>query len=99
MGERMGISQREQSKLDRMKKLVFLSLFFLLPAIPFAGEDARGMRVDNNPTVVVCMGSSSKRYHRTEYCRGLNNCQGGVKKITLEEAKRAGRTACKICYR
>ena len=82
-----------------MKKLAFLSLFFLLPAMPFAGYGRSNMRMDGNPTVVICTGSSSKRYHRTEHCRGLNNCQGGVKKITLEEAKRAGRTACKICYR
>ena len=83
----------------KLKKYLFLLLLLLFPAVPFAGgSESGGVCVDESTTVVVCMGGSSKRYHKTEYCRGLNNCQGGLKRVTLEEAKRAGRTACRICY-
>lgn len=82
----------------KLKKHLILLLLLLFPAVPFAGGSGSGVRADESTTVVVCMGGSSKRYHKTEYCRGLNNCQGGLKRVSLEEAKRAGRTACKICY-
>lgn len=48
--------------------------------------------------VYICTGPQSKKYHKTDKCRGLNKCSGTIKKITLEEAKKIGRTPCKICY-
>jgi len=48
--------------------------------------------------VYICTGPQSKKYHKTEKCRGLNKCSGTIKKITLEEAKKINRTPCKICY-
>lgn len=50
------------------------------------------------PTVYICNGSSSKRYHATDECRGLCNCRGGVKAVTLSQAEKMGRTPCQICY-
>lgn len=47
--------------------------------------------------VVVCMGGYSYRYHSSEFCRGLNNCRGGLKTITLKEARNMGRTPCRVC--
>lgn len=49
--------------------------------------------------VYICTGGYSKRYHRTERCRGLGNCRGTVKKVTLEMAEDMRRTPCRICYR
>jgi 5-bromo-4-chloroindolyl phosphate hydrolysis protein len=46
-------------------------------------------------TVYVCDSSNAVRYHLKENCRGLRNCSYRVLKITLEEAKREGKTLCK----
>lgn len=48
--------------------------------------------------VYICTGPQSKKYHKTDKCRGLNKCSGTIKKITLEEAKKINRTPCRICY-
>ncbi len=32
-------------------------------------------------------------------CRGLNNCRGRVKTISISQALKEGRTPCEICYR
>ena len=47
--------------------------------------------------VYICTGSSSKRYHSKKNCRGLSNCGGTIKEITVEQAEKQGRTPCKIC--
>lgn len=48
--------------------------------------------------VYICTGSSSTKYHKTASCRGLNNCQGKIVKITKSDAEnKYHRTACKIC--
>lgn len=39
----------------------------------------------------------SKGYNKN--CRGLGNCKGEIKQISLEEAKKKGRTPCGYCYR
>lgn len=47
-----------------------------------------------SPEVYVCNGKSSKRYHYKKSCRGLSNCRSSISKVSLEEAKRRGRTLC-----
>lgn len=47
----------------------------------------------------VCTGGSSKKYHSNKDCRGLGSCKSTPKKIKLSEAKKAGRTACKMCVK
>ncbi len=50
--------------------------------------------------VYVCIGGSSKRYHKSEMCKGLDNCQANIKKVTLSYAEDTlKRTPCKICYK
>ncbi len=49
--------------------------------------------------VYICTGNKSKRYHKSSSCKGLNNCQGEIKKITSSKARAMRRTPCKICYR
>ena len=44
--------------------------------------------------VYVCNGKSSKRYHYKKNCRGLSNCRSSISKLSIEEAKRRGRTLC-----
>lgn len=48
--------------------------------------------------VYICTGPKAKRYHKTEKCRGLQNCSGEITKVTIEKAKAGGKTPCKICY-
>ena len=49
-------------------------------------------------SVYVCMGSFSRRYHKTESCDGLRNCSGRIEKVSKEEAESMYRTPCHICY-
>jgi hypothetical protein len=48
-------------------------------------------------TVYVCDGPKSVAYHSTRNCNGLNNCSTSIREITLSEANKIGRRACRIC--
>lgn len=72
-----------------MKTLLFS--FMLLLAVPFSTNC-------QSERVYICTGSSSKAYHRTSYCRGLNNCRASVKAVSKATAVQMGRVPCKICY-
>jgi uncharacterized protein YceK len=48
--------------------------------------------------VYICTGGYSKRYHATRSCKGLRNCGGTIKAISIEDAEEMGRTPCRICY-
>lgn len=49
--------------------------------------------------VFICKGPSSKVYHKSDRCKGLSKCSTQVFAITMAEAKKMGRRACKIEYR
>jgi hypothetical protein len=65
-----------------MKKFLFLLLLSSLTS------------VNTDADVYICKGKSAKRYHFTKECRGLTNCKAEIKKVTIEEAKKDGRTIC-----
>ena len=44
--------------------------------------------------VYICDSPGAKSYHLKENCRGLSNCQHKLIIMTLEKAKRKGRTLC-----
>ena len=44
--------------------------------------------------VYICDSPSAKKYHLKENCKGLRSCQHRIVKITLEQAKRRGKTLC-----
>lgn len=48
--------------------------------------------------VYICNGPYSKRYHKTENCKGLYNCSSSIEETTIEKAKDRGRTPCDYCY-
>ena len=48
--------------------------------------------------VYVCMGSYSRRYHKTESCEGLRRCGGKIENVSKEKARSMHRTPCHICY-
>ncbi|MBA5629950.1 hypothetical protein HU137_09230 [Moheibacter sp. BDHS18] len=45
-------------------------------------------------SVYLCNSSGGKRYHFSENCRGLSNCQHPIIKVSLQEAKKRGKTIC-----
>ena len=49
-------------------------------------------------TVFICTSGSSKRFHSTLACPGMQNCMDGEDAITREEAEDLGRTHCLRCY-
>lgn len=49
-------------------------------------------------SVYVCMGSFSRRYHKTDSCIGLRRCGGRIEKVSKEEAESMYRTPCHMCY-
>jgi hypothetical protein len=75
-----------------MKAILLGTIFLLIPNLGTLESSS----ADN--IVYICTGSSSKRYHKTDDCRGLNNCKGTIVKISQQKAREMGRTACKICY-
>jgi len=48
------------------------------------------------PTIVyLCDSPGAKKYHLSAKCRGLINCSYKISKMTLEKAKKDGKTICK----
>lgn len=47
-------------------------------------------------SVWIC--SKSTTYHKTPSCIEIKNCTGTKKMISVNEATKAGKTACGICY-
>lgn len=77
-----------------MKHLLLLGMLILSPTLNMAEKAG----VKQSVMVYICTGGSSKRYHNTSSCRGLNKCSGNIIKITVEKARGMGRTPCQICY-
>jgi hypothetical protein len=44
--------------------------------------------------VYICESPYAKRYHLKANCHGLSHCTHKVIKVTLEEAKKRGKTLC-----
>jgi hypothetical protein len=49
-------------------------------------------------SVYICTGSGAYAYHNSSNCRGLNNCGGSIKSVSVSKAKSMGRKSCSICY-
>ena len=67
----------------------FLASFSFLPMVPSESSGA---------SVYICTGKKAYSYHNNKNCRGLNNCQAEIKKVSMEYAKSINRKPCKICY-
>lgn len=81
---------QEAGKTIRESYLPYASLTSVIPG------DYKNGKV----SVYICTGPQSKRYHRTIGCRGLKNCSGEIRKVSLAEAKdKYYRTPCGYCYK
>lgn len=47
--------------------------------------------------VLVCISGNAVAYHH-HYCKGLNRCTHEIRRVTMEEALRLGRTPCSYCF-
>lgn len=65
-----------------MKKLLPLLLLFAFTSFTASND------------VYLCNSKGGKRYHFTKDCRGLSNCQAEIIKVTLDDAKKKGKTIC-----
>ena len=64
-----------------------------------SNAQAKEVATESDAKVVyICTGGSSTRYHSTKHCKGLGNCRGTIREVSEDQAKRMGRTPCKICY-
>ncbi|WP_188360988.1 hypothetical protein [Flavobacterium orientale] len=65
-----------------MKKIVALLLLTLL------------LTSGSTEKVYICNSKNATKYHKKEFCRGLNACKKETVKVTLQEAKNKGLTLC-----
>lgn len=78
-----------------MKHLATLfAMLMLCSWSPCPSMDGRG-----DPSVYICTGSGAYSYHNNRNCRGLNNCGGSIKQVTVSYAQSIGRKPCRICYK
>ena len=71
------------------QKTLYLILGTLLCCVSCGESSHKRVSVPTNPNakVWVCTGSSSKRYHAYDNCKGLSKCSASVDEVTLEEAE------------
>lgn len=67
----------------KMKPTLILLLIFLTSLTP-----------DKETNVYICQSKGGKKYHYKEDCRGLGTCSHKIEKLTLKQAKAAGKTLC-----
>lgn len=77
-----------------MKKLLLLTILTGALVAPVNSNN----KEQSSAQVYICTGTSAKAYHAKPNCSGIRGCKGAVKKVTIVEAKKMGRNACKICY-
>lgn len=61
-------------------------------------KETRQLKNETTPSVYICTGETSTKYHCDPDCKGLSRCSGEIEEISEEEAEDMGRTPCKICY-
>ena len=84
-----------------MKKIIVLLAVATLCGGFTACSNAKAKETttENEAKVVyICTGGSATRYHATKNCKGLSNCGGAIREVTIEQAEKMGRTPCRICY-
>lgn len=80
-----------------MKLLLTLSFLLLLATTPGTKANMPTGNTTATDSVYICTGQYSKKYHKKEDCKGLENCSQKVVRITEDSAKAIGRTSCNWC--
>lgn len=87
-------------KKNLLKTVIGLgsSILLFMGYLVLSSFTSRDNNVQAQETVYICTGENSTKYHKSKDCSGLRNCKGSIKQISLEQAKKMGRTPCKKCY-
>ena len=60
---------------------------------------AKTFKAGEGDKVSVCDTKTAKTYHKSKTCSGLKACKGTVTEMDKAAAEKAGKTACKMCYK
>ena len=74
-----------------MKIYYLIFLTFLLSPLSITQNS---YLVDTYTDVYICNSKYGKKYHFNKNCRGLNACKAEIKKLSLLNAKKKGKTLC-----
>lgn len=80
-----------------MKKILTIAAILCMGFASMGFAEAPDTSLSKADIVYICTGPKAKVYHRSKHCRGLNNCSGTVKKMSMKEARH--RRPCRICAR
>jgi hypothetical protein len=67
---------------------ILLLLFLLF------GDCKRPESATDSTIVYICDSSGGKKYHLDPNCKGLHSCSHKIVRLTLEQAKKRGKTLC-----
>ena len=81
-----------------MRGILIIFALISIQSCGGGGNRQKKYPIENN-TVYVCSGSSAKRYHSVENCKGLSRCRGGVFEFSVEEAEEMGKSPCRMCVK
>lgn len=76
------------------KHHILMSLMTIWAVIP-----VQEYAYTHDPIVYYCTGPKSKKFHKTNKCKGLKYCSGELRKCSKEEAYKKGFTPCRYCYK
>ncbi len=80
------------------KRLLLAVLLIFLLFASCSSEQSYGESVKKGQdSVFVCISPKAYSYHN-HMCRGLDNCDHDIKKVSLAEAKSMNRKPCGYCY-
>ncbi|MBR4199488.1 MAG: hypothetical protein IKQ94_12035 [Bacteroidales bacterium] len=80
-----------------MRKVIFITTALLFCQAFFAQPVQE--RTEQDATVYICTGPSSKCYHKTDKCKGISRCSKEIIEVKQSYAESKGRTPCKMCYK
>lgn len=78
--------------------LLFALISLLISSFRYSEKSRLYKEISKEEVVYLSNGPSSFKYHRTNTCRGINNCSTSITKSTLTHALKNNRIAYKICY-
>ena len=86
------------SKIAYNKKIGYVASRYLSDYKPtIRNQKKNSSHKKQETTVLICVSKTAYAYHRYR-CRGLGRCTHSISKVSLNQAKRQGRRACKVCY-
>jgi hypothetical protein len=80
-----------------MRKAIIITTTLLFAQVFFAQPVQE--RTEQDATVYICTGPSSKCYHKTDKCKGISRCSKEIIEVKQSYAESKGRTPCKMCYK